>query len=123
MPSANYRALLRTPGAAAFFLPASIGRVGIAMTGIGIVWLVHGHTGTFTSAGLVGGCFAVAEALGAPQVARLVDRFGQTRVLPPVLLAHALAVALLVSLVEDGAPNPLQSLGCELAVAGVNKHS
>ncbi|WP_217552616.1 MFS transporter [Streptomyces sp. GbtcB6] len=119
MPSANYRALLRTPGAAAFFLPASLGRVGVAMTGIGIVWLVHGRTGTFTAAGLVGGCFALAEALGAPQVARLVDRFGQTRVLPPVLLAHALAVALLVSLVAAGAPDALLALGGALAGAGV----
>jgi hypothetical protein len=99
VPSANYRSLLRTPGAAAFFLPASLGRVGVAMTSLSIVWLVHGHTGTFASAGLVGGGFAVAEALGAPQLARLVDRFGQTRVLPPALLAHALAVAVLVSLV------------------------
>ncbi|MER5795038.1 MFS transporter [Streptomyces sp. NPDC001980] len=119
MPSANYRALLRTPGAAAFFLPASFGRVGVAMTGTGIVWLVHSRTGTFTSAGLVGGCFAVAEALGAPQVARLVDRFGQTRVLPPVLLAHALAVALLVTLVAAGAPAAVLALGGVLAGACV----
>ncbi|WP_432189543.1 hypothetical protein [Streptomyces sp. Tue6028] len=79
MPTANYRSLLRTPGAAAFFLPASLGRVGVAMTSLSLVRLVHSHTGTFAEAGLVGGGFAVAEALGAPQVARLVDRFGQTR--------------------------------------------
>nr|WP_308288121.1 MFS transporter [Streptomyces corallincola] len=103
MSSANYRSLLRTSGAVAFFLPASLGRVGVAMTSLGIVWLVHSRTGTFASAGLVGGAFAVAEAVGAPQVARLVDRFGQTRVLPPALLAHALAVAALVCLVTADA--------------------
>ncbi|MFF5028715.1 MFS transporter [Streptomyces collinus] len=111
MPSANYRSLLRTPGAAAFFLPASLGRVGVAMTGLSVVWLVHSRTGTFASAGLVSGGFAVAEALGAPQLARLVDRFGQTRVLPPTLLAHALAVALLLALVAADAPGPLLALG------------
>ncbi|MGW0416430.1 MFS transporter [Streptomyces collinus] len=110
-PSANYRSLLRTPGAAAFFLPASLGRVGVAMTGLSIVWLVHSRTGTFASAGLVSGGFAVAEALGAPQLARLVDRFGQTRVLPSTLLAHALAVALLLALVAADAPGPVLALG------------
>ncbi|MFI6360324.1 MFS transporter [Streptomyces sp. NPDC050743] len=119
VPSANYRSLLRTPGAAAFFLPASLGRVGVAMTSLSIVWLVHGHTGTFTAAGLVSGGFAVAEALGAPQLARLVDRFGQTRVLPPALLAHALAVAVLVSLVVADASDALLALGGVLVGASV----
>ncbi|MFG3144414.1 MFS transporter [Streptomyces sp. NPDC048243] len=111
MPSANYRSLLRTPDAAAFFLPASLGRVGVAMTSLSIVWLVHGHTGTFSAAGLVTGAFAVSEALGAPQLARLVDRFGQTRVLPPSLLAHAVAVAFLLSLVAADADDTLLIVG------------
>lgn len=44
MSSATYRVLLRTPGAAAFFLTATAGRVGIAMTSLGIVWLVQART-------------------------------------------------------------------------------
>ncbi|MET9878772.1 MFS transporter [Actinacidiphila glaucinigra] len=119
MSSANYRSLLRTPGAAAFFLPASLGRVGIAMTGLSIVWLVHSRTGTFASAGLVSGGFAVTDALVAPQLARLVDRFGQTRILPPALLAHALAVVVLVSLVSADASDPFLVLGGALVGASV----
>ncbi|MGW5179163.1 MFS transporter [Streptomyces sp. NPDC004082] len=119
MPTANYRSLLRTPGAAAFFLPASLGRVGIAMTSLSIVWLVHGHTDTFTSAGLVTGAFAVADAVLAPQLARLVDRFGQTRVLPPSLFAHAGAMAVLVILVAADASPALLALGGALAGACV----
>lgn len=111
MSSATYRTLLRSPGAAAFFLTASAGRVGIAMTSIGIVWLVHGRTGSYAVAGLVTGGFAVADALVAPQLARLTDRFGQTRVLPPALLAHAVAVAALLALVTGGAPHPLMTAG------------
>lgn len=111
MSTANYRALLRTPGAAAFFLPALLGRIGGAMTGLGIVWLVHARTGSFAAAGVVSGGFAVAEAAGAPQLARLADRFGQTRVLPPVLLGHAAAVAALVGLASADAPRPLLALG------------
>ncbi|MFF7334776.1 MFS transporter [Streptomyces sp. NPDC008150] len=119
MPSANYRSLLRTPGAAAFFLPASLGRAGIAMTGLSLVWLVHGHTGGFSAAGLVGGAFAATDALVAPQLARLADRFGQTRVLPPTLLAHAVAVTALVSLVTADALGALLAVGGALVGATV----
>jgi MFS family permease len=85
-------ALLRTP----FFLTAVVGRVGIAMTSLGLVLLVHARTGSYVTAGLVTGGLAVAEAVAGPQLARLVDRFGQPRVLPPMLLAHAVAVALII---------------------------
>ena len=102
--SATYRTLLRTPGAAAFFLTATTARVGIAMTSLGIVWLVHGRTGSYAVGGLVTGGFAVAEALVGPQLARLIDHFGQTRVLPAILLAHAAAVVSLLTLVENGSP-------------------
>ncbi|MFI0236228.1 MFS transporter [Streptomyces sp. NPDC016845] len=98
MPTANrrtYRALLRIPGAAAFFLSGVVGRVGLAMTGVGIVWLVYARTGSFGEAGVVTGCFAVADALGGPQVGRLVDRFGQARVLVCALSVHAGAIGLL----------------------------
>ena len=94
MPPATtgYRSLLRTPGAAAFFLTAAVGRVGIAMTGLGLVWLLHARTGSYTTAGLAAAGFALAEALIGPQSARLIDRFGQTRVLPFCLLAHGTAI-------------------------------
>jgi MFS family permease len=92
-PATSYRSLLRTPGAAAFFLTASVGRVGIAMTGLGLLWLLHARTGSYGTAGLAVAGFAVAEALVGPQLARLIDRFGQARVLPLCLLAHGAAIA------------------------------
>src|SRR5258708_3005937 len=111
MSSATYRTLLRAPGAAAFFLTAPVARVGIAMTSLGIVWLVHARTGSYATAGLVAGGFAVAEAVAGPQQARLIDRFGQSRVLPPALLAHAAAVATLLALVAAGTPDWLMTAG------------
>lgn len=88
----GYRSLLRTPGAAAFFLTAAVGRIGIAMTGLGLVWLLHARTGSYAAAGLATAGFALAEALIGPQLARLIDRFGQTRVLPFYLVAHGTAI-------------------------------
>jgi MFS family permease len=74
------------------------------MAGLGIVWMVHAETGSFGVAGLVTGSFAVAETLVGPQAARLMDRFGQPRVLVPLLCAHACAIAALVALTLTGAP-------------------
>ncbi|MGW2279941.1 MFS transporter [Streptomyces sp. NPDC001770] len=105
--------MLRTPGAAAFFLAAAPARVGVAMSGLGLVWLIHAETGSFGAAGLVTGAFAVAEALVGPQVARLMDRYGQGRVLLPLLTAHAGALTVLVALALTGAP------AVALAVAGL----
>ncbi|MFB6784042.1 MFS transporter [Streptomyces sp. NPDC056352] len=119
MSSATYHTLLRTPGAAAFFLTATVGRIGIAMTSLGIIWLVHGQTGSYAAAGLVTGGFAVAEALVGPQLARLIDRFGQTRVLPPALLAHTTAVGSLLALVENGSPNWLMTAAGSLVGATI----
>ncbi|MDG6103662.1 MFS transporter [Dactylosporangium aurantiacum] len=108
----TYRTLLRTPGAAAFFAPTAAGRVGIAMTSLSIVWLVRDATGSYATAGLVTGAFAVADALAGPQAGRLIDRYGQRRVLPPAVLAHAAAVATLVLSAAGHAP------GWLLAAAG-----
>ncbi|SEO99983.1 MFS transporter [Actinacidiphila rubida] len=108
-----YRGVLGTPGAAPFFLASLVGRLGVAMTSLGLFWLLRQQTGSFATAGLVTGAFAVAEAVAGPQAARLIDRFGQCRVLPAVLAAHAAAVAALVLLAGRGAP------GGALVAAGV----
>ncbi|MFJ8864264.1 MFS transporter [Streptomyces sp. NPDC102473] len=110
--TSSYRSALRVPGAAAFFLAAAPARVGVAMAGLGIVQLVHAETGSFGVAGLVTGSFAVAETLAGPQTARLMDRFGQPRVLVPLLCAHAGAIAAVIALVLTGASSaPLMAAG------------
>jgi MFS family permease len=92
-----YRQALRAPGAKAFYLAAAPARVGIAMTVLGMVWLVHGATGSYAQAGLATGAFALTEAVIGPQSARLIDAFGQTRVVPLLLAAHAVCVAGLIA--------------------------
>ncbi|ADB35704.1 major facilitator superfamily MFS_1 [Kribbella flavida DSM 17836] len=118
-PRTSYSIVLRTPGAWKFFLAAAPARIGIAMTGLGIVWLVHGSTGSYAVAGTVTGGFAVAEALAGPQVARLIDRYGQTRMLPVTLLFHAAAVALLIALTTTQHPQVMLVLAGVLAGASL----
>jgi hypothetical protein len=60
------------------------------MTGLGLVFLVHDLTSSCGRAGIVAGAFAVSEAVIGPQTARLIDRYGQTRVLPLTLAGSEL---------------------------------
>lgn len=53
--------------------------------------------GWFAHGGVVTGAFAISKALLGPQVARHIDHRGQTWMLPPLLLVHALAAAALVA--------------------------
>ncbi|MGE8413715.1 MAG: MFS transporter [Pseudomonas sp.] len=77
-----YRELFKAPGSRAFVLAGMIARMPISMTGIGLITMLAQLHGGYALAGSVAATFALATAFCAPQVSRLVDRFGQGRVLP-----------------------------------------
>ncbi|WIB58886.1 MFS transporter [Curtobacterium sp. MCLR17_007] len=95
--TARYRDVLGRPGARAFFIPAGLARLGVAMTGLGLLFSVQNATGSFAAAGTATATFAIAEAVAGPQVARLVDRWGQAVTVPVVVLVHAAAIAAAIS--------------------------
>jgi MFS family permease len=101
----NYRAAFRTPGSAAFSTACFVMRLPIAMYPIGLILLVSTHTHHYGFAGVLGGAYIVGNAIGNPPAARLVDRYGQARMLAPMTAAHVLAVAALVLLSHGGAPD------------------
>lgn len=92
-PAQRYGGVIRRPGAIGFFTTAAVARLGVAMTGLGLLYSVQHATGSFAIAGAATGAFAVAEAVAGPQVARLIDRWGQTRVVPVVAVVHVIALA------------------------------
>ncbi|GHI89205.1 MFS transporter [Streptomyces xanthophaeus] len=100
----GYGQLLRTPGALSFLLPGFAARQPFAMLTISIVLLVQHTTGSFGSAGIIAAVTGVSMALFAPQMGKLADRIGQSRVLVPVVLAHAASVSALTALALLGAP-------------------
>ncbi len=100
----GYLALLRTPGAARFCVTAMIGRAPMAMFGLGTVLLVAASTGRYGLAGLVSGAGSVGYAVAAPQVARLADKFGQHRVLRPLVAVFAVSCVVFVTCAELKAP-------------------
>ena len=80
--AARYGDVLARPGALDFFLPAVLARLGVAMTGLGLLFSTQHASGSFAVAGAATGSFAVAEAAAGPQIARLVDRWGQAVTVP-----------------------------------------
>ena len=84
------------PGARSFFLSAVPARVGVAMTSLGLLWLVRWGTGSYAVAGVITGVFAVTSAFASPLSGRLAARFGQARLLVPLAVLHAAAIGGLV---------------------------
>ncbi|GIG28468.1 MFS transporter [Cellulomonas marina] len=87
-----YRDVLARPGAPAFVTAGTLARLPMSTVGIGIVLAVSQLTGSYALAGRVSGVFVALQALCAPQLARLVDRHGQGRVMRPAMLLSALGL-------------------------------
>ncbi|OPG06859.1 MFS transporter [Streptomyces sp. GKU 895] len=95
MPS-PYRALFAAPGSKGFSAAGFLGRMPLSMMGIGVVTMVSQLTGRYGLAGALSATMALAAAVAGPQVSRLVDQYGQRRVLrPATLIALASAAGLL----------------------------
>jgi MFS family permease len=103
-PGGGYLELLRTPGAAQFSLAGMVGRAPMAMFGLGTILLIAASTGRYGLAGTIAAAGSVGYALCAPQIARLADRFGQHRVLRPLVAIFGASCAALVTSAELRAP-------------------
>ena len=84
-----YVDIFRTPGTRAFSFAGFIARMPFAMITLGIVTMLSQAQGGYGLAGAVAATFTLTSALIAPQISRAVDRYGQSRILPP---ATAMAV-------------------------------
>lgn len=93
---ASYRGVLAVPGAAAFSVAGAVARLPQSMEGLGATLMVVGIGRSYALAGLVAAATAVPQGLTAPLLARWADRQGQSRVLVPLVVVHALALGALV---------------------------
>jgi len=100
----RYARVLRTPHVLPIMGAALVARLPIGIDALAIVLFLRERTGSYALAGAVSACFALGIGAGAPLSGRLVDRFGQRRVLVPLALAHGTGLALLVALALLGAP-------------------
>ncbi|MHC3473118.1 MFS transporter [Streptomyces sp. 7R007] len=97
MPS-PYRALFAAPGSKGFSAAGFLGRMPLSMMGIGVVTMISQISGRYGLAGALSATIALAAAAIGPQISRLVDQYGQRRVLrPATAVALASAAGLLLA--------------------------
>ncbi|GLW51682.1 MFS transporter [Streptomyces sp. NBRC 14336] len=104
MPS-PYRALFAAPGSKGFSAAGFLGRMPLSMMGIGVVTMISELTGRYGLAGALSATIALAAAVAGPQVSRLVDQYGQRRVLRPATLVSLAAAAGLLLAAHYGWPD------------------
>lgn len=92
----RYLELLRLPGALRFSIFGLIGRFPMTMMAISTILMVRLLYGNYTLAGSLSAASTIAYAVGAPVLARLVDRYGQARVMIPSLTISILAAAAMI---------------------------
>ena len=100
----RYAEVLRVPHVAALIAATLLARFPIGINALAVVLYLHERTGSFAIAGVVAGSLAAGSGIGAPVQGRLVDTFGQRRVLVPLGILHAAALGALVASAEAGAP-------------------
>ena len=100
----RYAAVLRVPHVLPLVLASMLARLPTGIEGLAVVLYISQARGSFATAGLVSGGFALGAAAGGPLQSRLIDHMGQRAVLVPAALGNAAAVGALIALTELGAP-------------------
>ena len=92
-----YRTLFAAHGAWGFSLAGLVARLPLPMTGIGIITMLSQLHGSYTQAGVLSASFILTYALLSPQISRLVDRYGQSRILPSAAAISVSGMLILLS--------------------------
>ena len=97
-----YRSVLRRGDVLSALAPYVLARLPLTMAPLSLLLLTQQQTGSYHWAGIVCGAYAVAVAVAAPVLGRLVDRCGQGRVLLAAGLLHAGAMVSAAVAAESG---------------------
>lgn len=99
-----YGDLFRIKGVARVVTAATFSRLTTSMLSLALLLSVQEQGGSFAGSGAVMAAHAFALAVAAPISGRAADRFGRHRVLFVFIAVHAMAYALLITAVANGAP-------------------
>jgi predicted MFS family arabinose efflux permease len=103
----GYMRVLAQRQVARTVLPYLIARLPASMILLALLLFIRGSSGSFVTAGGVSAAFALAVAVTAPVLGRLVDGRGQTGVLVVTGVLHPAALLLLLISSSQGAPSPV----------------
>jgi MFS family permease len=115
----TYRRVLTLPGALVFSGSGLVARLPISMVSLGIVLLMSTRTGSYSLAGTVAAAYLIANALFAVPQARLIDRLGQSRVLPLAAAVSVTGLVAMMAAVESDSPAPWPHLSAAVAGAAM----
>jgi len=99
-----YLKVLSVPGAAAFSIAGVFARLPISMLGLSIILMISQLYGEYGIAGRVAAVFIAIQAICSPQIAKLVDRYGQARIMRPAIVLHLTGLAIVATAVLLHAP-------------------
>src|SRR5437588_12824501 len=91
---------------ARLYLAMIVARLPIGINGIATVLFLRHEGKSFAVAGAASGALALGTALGAPFIARLIDRLS-VRILPWLAVGHAAGLLGLIALGTANAPSVL----------------
>ncbi|GGV39008.1 MFS transporter [Actinomadura cremea] len=103
----SYRAVLRAPHARRTFGLTLLGRLSYATAPFSLTLALVATTGSYTTTGAIIALYGLTICALSPLRARLIDRHGPRRTLPPLTAAHALVLtALAAATWHPGTPVP-----------------
>ncbi|MFS3129608.1 MFS transporter [Nocardioides sp. Bht2] len=111
--------MLTVPGAWVFSLSGFFARLPVSMVSLGIVLLVSEAHGSYGQAGTVAAAYLIANAVFAIGHGRLIDRFGQSRVLPAAQLLYTSGLVALVWSVQTEQATPVTLASAALCGAAL----
>lgn len=103
----RYRTVLAFRGAWRFSIAAFVARLPISISTLGIVLLATGLGRSYALAGALSASYTISNGLSSVVQGRLLDRMGQSVVLPVVTTGYAVGLVGLVTATESGWPDVL----------------
>lgn len=100
----SYRDLLADRVARVPLLTSSLSRLSPGMVNLAIVYAMTGFGFSWSAAGVVAAAHQIGIGVASPFQGRLVDRFGQHRVLVPDAVGYLVGTLTLAFLIPGGAP-------------------
>lgn len=91
-----YAVVYAKPGAKMFSISGALARFPMAMVSLGIILMIDGIYDSYALGGAVSAAYVIAQAVCSPQIAKLVDRKGQSKIMRPMILIASMSLTGLV---------------------------
>lgn len=114
-----YRVILSKPGAKRFCVAGAIARFSMSMQAFSIILMISILYGEYALAGQVNAVVVIAFGIGTPILAKLVDRYGQSRIMRPAVTIYSVSFgAMLLAALTGQKPFLLYVIGALVGFFG-----